>query len=106
MPLHLSSVLLSLALAADIYSLPLRTLAWFGWQSDGPGQCQAQSSPGMLSSFCGITLCRGERRCYKLSPHACNNGEKGVRSVPLDVRLDVFIPGFISSFFFASVATG
>ena len=26
-------------------SLPLQMFAWFGWQSDGPGQCQAQSSP-------------------------------------------------------------
>ena len=32
-------------------SLPLQMFAWFGWQSDGPGQCQAQSSPGMLSGF-------------------------------------------------------
>ena len=80
--------------------------AWFGWQSDGPGQCQAQSSPGMLSGFCGVTQRHGERRRYKLSPRIYNNGEKGVRSVPLDVRLDVFTPGFISSFFFASVATG
>ena len=49
-------------------SLPLQMFAWFGWQSDGPGQCQAQSSPGMLSSFCSVTQCHGERRRYKLSP--------------------------------------
>ena len=79
-------------------SLPLQMFAWFGWQSDGPGQCQAQSSPGILSGFYDITQCHSECRRRKLSSRACSNGEKGVRSVPLDVRLNVFIPGFISSF--------